>query len=252
MAFRQAWIAAALLLFVVPTPAPGAQKNSAPAEWSYSGDSGPANWGRLSREYASCRKGRSQSPVDLKWTNPLGSRKIEFDYRSVRYRVIDTGHTVQVNFEPGNRIRISGKSYELEEMHFHSASEHSLSGTSYPLEVQLVHRSAAGKLAIVAAVFKPGGLNLPLGKVWAGIPSDKGREAIGEGKFNPAAFLPGVRTHYHYLGSLTTPPCTEGVDWSVLNTPLEASPEQIERFRRIYAGNSRPIQPLHGRRPANY
>jgi carbonic anhydrase len=221
-------------------------------EWTYSGDRGPEHWGDLKPEWATCKTGVAQSPVDLKWAKPSRGHTLKFHYRPTRYRVVDTGRTVQVKFDPGNTADVDGVPYRLERLEVHSESEHTFSGQSLPLEIHLVHHNGAGKTVVVAMLYKPGGLNGPLQQVISGAPPKVGEEMDWGGMLNPEAFLPSQRTFYAYSGSLTTPPCTEGVWWSVFNTPLEASPDQIARFQKRYLGNHRPIQALHDRRPANY
>ncbi|MCC7442865.1 MAG: carbonic anhydrase family protein [Bdellovibrionales bacterium] len=220
--------------------------------WGYAGPGGPEQWADLDPKFAACRSGKRQSPVDLRWTAPASGKGPVFRYKPSRFRVIDTGHAVQVNFDAGNTFLLDEKIYRLEQLHFHTASEHALSGARLPLEVHLVHRSEIDGIAVVAVLFREGSAMGPLNRVLSGIPEEKGEEADWGAILDPSVFLPEKRTYYRYEGSLTTPPCTEGVAWSVFNTPLELSAEQLARLRRAYAGNARPLQALHGRRPANY
>lgn len=222
--------------------------------WSYSGKTGPQHWGKLEPQYSVCEKGHFQSPINLKWKKPEHQRKIEIKYNPSALRVIDNGHTIQANFDSGSYSVIEGKRYDLLQMHFHSRSEHALSGQTFPLELHLVHKDPdSGKLAVLGVFFKPGKKHPALDALWAHIPPEKNKEWLVKYKqLNPQDFLPQILTHYHYVGSLTTPPCTEGVSWNVLNTPLEASMEQIALFRKFYNANYRPLQNIGDRRPANY
>ncbi|MCC7405122.1 MAG: carbonic anhydrase family protein [Bdellovibrionales bacterium] len=222
--------------------------------WSYEGVFGPAMWGDLDAEYASCKTGDMQSPVDLKWSKPAQGRKLDFKLQPSRLRLVDNGHTIQANIDSGSQLSIGGEVYDLVQIHFHSPSEHTLSGKQFPMELHMVHKSPSGKLAVVGRMMKVGAKENPLiGKLWANLPKDKSSEVEVAGTtLEVAEFLPKSLTYYNYAGSLTTPPCTQGVDWNVLNTPLEISKAQLEAFKAIYPNNSRPVQALNGRKPINF
>jgi carbonic anhydrase len=221
--------------------------------WTYDGESGPEHWGALSEDFKTCQSGAMQSPVDLKWSKSKPGGPVRFDYAASTLRVIDNGHTIQVNFAPGSRVNLRGQWFDLVQMHFHTASEHTIAGKAFPMELHFVHKNKAGKLAVVGVMFKEGNANPWIEKIWANIPKEKNKETTVEAvAFNPENLLPPSKTYYHYMGSLTTPPCSEGVNWNVMNTPVEMSKEQIEKFRAIYANNARPVQALHGRKPANF
>lgn len=239
--------------------APAAPEHAVPAHaakgaphWSYGGEAGPDHWGSLAPDFALCDSGHEQSPVDLKWSQQKGSRTLEFHYQAGTPRVIDNGHTIQVNVPAGSYAVIDGQKYQLAQFHFHAASEHAFSGRHFPLEAHFVHKDAAGRLAVVGVMFDAGRKNEALEKIFREIPKDTGKEVALREEFNPAVLLPQAHTHYQYSGSLTTPPCSEGVNWTVLNSPLELSDEQLDVFNRLYVKNNRPIQPLHERKPANY
>lgn len=221
--------------------------------WGYEGDLGPEHWGDLRDDYKTCKTGKLQSPIDLKFSKPKPGRRIEFDYVNSPLKVIDNGQTIKVSFGPGNRLFVMGKQYELVHLEFHSSSEHTLSGNSLPMEAHLVHRNELGQLAIVGMMLIEGRKNPLIDKIWTHIPEHKNAERMVPGEtINAEDILPKVFTHYFYVGSLTTPPCTEGVRWYVLNTPIELSREQILEFRKHYSHNNRPIQPLNGRSVTNY
>jgi carbonic anhydrase len=238
---------------VVPIkgPVPAAAVVTGP-HWSYEGSEGPESWGKLNSEWGLCSSGHAQSPVDLKWKKPSQNRSVAFFYNSTPAEIVDNGHTIEVNLQPGSKVDLGGKAYDLVQFHFHAESEHTLSGKHFPLELHLVHKDAAGHLAVIGVLFKLGEKNEWIEKLWKEIPA-KGKTAVLSSKtFDPSRLLPPQTTHYHYMGSLTTPPCTEGVDWNVLNTPLEISQEQLAAFQKLYAHNNRPLQNTHGRRPANF
>ncbi|MCO5143069.1 MAG: carbonic anhydrase family protein [Oligoflexia bacterium] len=220
--------------------------------WGYAGKEGPENWAKLSSDYTTCEEGKNQSPIDLKWKHRKGTREIVFHYKPSELEVVDNGHTIQANVPSGSYATIDGKNYQLVQFHFHSLSEHSFSGKYYPLEVHFVHKDDKGSLAVIGAVFQEGKKNMNLANVFSSIPTPEAHQASKTKRFNPRELLPSIMTHYHYVGSLTTPPCSEGVNWNVLNTPVDASYEQIERFRTIYSQNNRPIQPVYDRKPANF
>ncbi|MBK7842286.1 MAG: carbonic anhydrase family protein [Bdellovibrionales bacterium] len=224
------------------------------AHWSYNGLTGPQLWGDLDPAFQLCKTGDNQSPIDLKWTKPQEKRPIEIKYQASQLRIIDNGHTIQVNADPGSLIRINGTDYELLQLHFHSESEHTLSGKRYPMEVHFVHRAKDGQHAVLGRMITIGKKSDPfIEKILSHLPKEKNQELIVSGQTVDFSLgLPKEKTYYNYSGSLTTPPCTEGVDWNFLNTPLTISKDQLSTFRSIYANNARPIQQKNNRKPANY
>jgi carbonic anhydrase len=248
---RGAVIAAAALVVAGVTwgqaPAPAAGK----AAWSYQAPTGPAQWGDLDPAYAACKTGTSQSPIDIetKDVTPSGDlAPIRFNYQLSPLKIINNGYTVQVNYDSGSSITVNGEAYELIQFHFHHPSETRIDGQTFDLELHLVHRNAQGKLAVVAVLLKSGAQNPPLRELWNYLPKDIGHEAEHKKvQLNAADFLPNDRNYYRFSGSLTIPPCTEGVTWFVMKTPVEVSPTQIAAFANLYPLNARPIQPLNGR-----
>lgn len=217
-----------------------------PAKWTYDGATGPANWGTLSPAYAACADGSRQSPVDLRAATRRPLRNIAFRYRAESAaKVVNNGHSVEWEFPAGSSIRVAGVSYPLTQMHFHSPSEHRVGGRSWPLEIHIVHKTANGAAAVVGILVAKGKRN----KAWAALvralPAEGEREIDG---VPLPKLLPADRRAFRYSGSLTTPPCTEGVHWDLIKTPIEMSAEQIAAFQRRYRGNRRPIQPLNDRR----
>ena len=224
-----------------PTTATVAQKQTT-MTWSYSGDTGPANWAALDEAYAACT-GTQQSPVDLAADDEAQSANIELDYAAAQGTLFDTGHGVQVNVE-GGTMTIDGKAFALKQFHFHTPSEHTLDGASYPAEAHLVHAADDGELAVLGLFYEEGDTSNFLAPVWENL-SDIPRAAPMT--INVATMLPSDRIAYTYRGSLTTPPCSENVRWHVMAQPLTLSPQQLESLTAIYDDNNRPVQPLNDR-----
>lgn len=217
--------------------------------WGHTGATGPEKWGDLSEEFATCKTGKSQSPIDLKGAIDENLPKISFNYKAVPLKVLNNGHTIQVDQQGGGTAKIDGKEYNLLQFHFHAPSEHTVSGKSYPMEFHLVHKNAEGRLAVVGVFIKEGKENPALKAAWENMPDKGGVEkAVASANFNSADILPKDKDGFHrYEGSLTTPPCSEGVLWTVLKEPIEMSKAQIDKFKSLMHENARPVQPLHGR-----
>ncbi|MEW6729112.1 MAG: carbonic anhydrase family protein [Pseudomonadota bacterium] len=219
--------------------------------WSYHGHEGPEYWGKIAAEFATCSAGKNQSPIDLSNVAEAELKRIEFDYRDGPLKLINNGHTVQVNVAPGSTITVNGHAYQLVQFHFHSPSEHTVEAKSFPLEAHFVHKDKDGNLAVVGVLFKEGAENAALAPIWAHLPTQQGKEMSVEGvTVSAKALLPANPEYYRYSGSLTTPPCSEGVTWLVMTEPLEVSKAQVERFRTLMGGDTnRPVQPLNARLP---
>lgn len=215
--------------------------------WGYSGEGAPERWGQLSPDFRVCELGLEQTPIDLRGTVKAEIGGLELGYRAMPLRVLNNGHTIQVNCESGSAVRINGKSYDLLQFHFHHPSEHLLAGKGFDLECHFVHRDASGNLAVVGVFVRPGAANAAIEPIWQAMPDKEGPERAGDVAIEPAALLPRGREYFRYSGSLTTPPCSEGVLWTVFKDPIEASPEQIRRFAQLFPVNARPVQPLHRR-----
>lgn len=240
------------------TPMPAPQATPAPVKapevkWGYDGMLGPNFWSSIDGKYGTCKSGKSQSPIDLVWKRPTKKGSLKVDYKQGKFGVIDNGHTIQVNVPIGSQMTIAGHTYQLKSFHFHSSSEHTLSGNQLAMEVHFVHQDEKGLMAVVSAFIIEGADNPILGEIFNNKPSEKNVEKVVENMtFNPAHILPKIQTYYQYTGSLTTPPCTEGVNWVVLNTPVTVSKEQLLQFRKHYPKNFRPTQPLNGRKVTNF
>jgi len=173
---------------------------------------------------------------------------IKFDYKPSPLKVIDNGHTIQVNYAPGSSIDVGGARYELVQFHFHHPSEEKIDGKAHSMVVHLVHKSAEGKLAVVAVLLDPGGASELIDTVWKNIQHEKGKEAtVANASIDVTKLLPDKRDYYTLQGSLTTPPCSEGVTWFVLKAPVKIAQAEVAAFAKIYPHNARPVQPLNGR-----
>jgi carbonic anhydrase len=218
-----------------------------PIHWSYEGNDGPAKWSKLTSAWAQCEKGKRQSPIDIHDGIKVDLEQIKFEYKPVHFKVTDNGHTVQVDLEAGNRITLTGKSYELLQFHFHRPSEERINGKSFQMVTHLVHKSEDGKLAVVALLVDEGVANSIIQNVWNNLPLEKNEAVVPLDLLDVNQLLPMAREYYTYMGSLTTPPCTEGVLWLVMRQPIQLSPQQIGIFARLYPMNARPIQTNDGR-----
>lgn len=216
--------------------------------WGYEGEHGPEHWGEMKHEYGACSKGTSQSPIDI--TGATGGKlsKISFDYKPTKLNILNNGHTVQVNYDKGSSIKVGGKTYRLLQFHFHTPSEHMVDGRSFGMEMHLVHKSNKGELAVVGVLLDKGSENLAFKTIWDNLPEKANQKKSVNASVNVADLLPGNKAYYAYSGSLTTPPCSEGVKWHVLKTPVEMSEEQLGAIQAIMHDNNRPVQPLHSRK----
>ena len=216
--------------------------------WTYSGHGGPSEWGALSPEFATCKLGRNQSPIDIRGAKAADLPTIKFDYKPSPLKVIDNGHTIQVNYAPGSSIEVGGMRYELVQFHFHKPSEEKIDGKSHAMVAHLVHKSPEGKLAVVAVLLDKGGANGLIDSIWKNLPTAKEKEVlITNVTIDAANLLPENKGYYTFQGSLTTPPCSEEVTWLVLKTPVKIGDGEITAFGKIYPMNARPTQALNGR-----
>lgn len=216
--------------------------------WDYDGREGPEHWGKLHKDYATCGLGHKQSPIDITDTVKDKLPAIEFNYQPSPLKIVNNGHTVQVNFIDGSGIKIGADRYTLLQFHVHTPSEEQVQGKTYDMVAHFVHKNAAGQLAVVGVLFEKGAENAALAPVVARLPKNAGPERVhAEVSVDVAKLLPADKGYYTFEGSLTTPPCSEGVRWMVLKTPVTASAAQLDAFKAIVHHNARPVQPLHGR-----
>jgi carbonic anhydrase len=233
---------------------PGRSEGQWKTPWAYTGPTGADHWGDLDPDYALCGTGREQSPIDIRHAERAELPPIRFEYKAgpLEY-LINNGYTIRVNYHDapgsGNFLIVGDRQYHLTQFHFHRPSEEYVRGKPYAMEVHLMHESADGKVAGVAVLLRAGRANATIQQIWDHMPVTKGREHEIPGvEIDPAGLLPHDTSYFRYVGSLTAPPCTEGVTWMVLRTPVEVAPEQIEAFARLYPHDVRPLQLLNGRR----
>ena len=216
--------------------------------WSYHGDTGPEHWGDLKEDYIMCKIGKNQSPVDISRIVEAELKDIEINYSPGATSLLNNGHTVKVSYESGSYIVVDGIKFELKQFHFHAPSEHTVKGKSYPFEAHFVHADKDGNLAVIGVLFKEGKENPVIKKLWENLPSHVGEKVKLAHKINAYDLLPQKKKYYRYSGSLTTPPCSEGVRWIVMTAEMEMSKEQIEKFRKLMGGDTnRPVQPINAR-----
>jgi len=218
------------------------------AHWAYEGDGAPHAWGVLKEEYGTCGTGKKQSPIDISTVTISDISEIEFHYKSTPLELINNGHTIQANYHSGSYITVSGKRYDLFQFHFHSPSEHTIGGKSYDMVAHLVHKAADGQLGVIGVLFKAGDKNKVIDKLWANLPTESGQSnTVKNTRINALDLLPVDLTYFNYSGSLTTPPCSEGVNWMVMATPASISAKQVKQFTDLFPLSARPVQPLNGR-----
>ena len=214
--------------------------------WSYQGDGRPAFWGELADEYATCKTGKNQSPVNISDRQAVGTTGLNgFDvfYRDSSLKILNNGRSLQVNYSNGSYIMINEHRYNLLQFNFHTPSEHQLNGVNYPMEMQLLHKNAQGNLAVISILFQEGKANKMLQRIIRKAPKQKSEEKLYFNVIvNPNLLFPIEKMFYKYNGSLTTPPCTQGVYWMVFKQPIEASALQLRKMSQIMGQNNRPVQ----------
>jgi carbonic anhydrase len=225
-----------------------AAQHAGDAHWAYTGHTGPAEWGAMNPDFATCKLGKHQSPIDIRSAKTADLPAIAFNYHPVPLDVIDNGHTIQVNYAPGSWIDVGGTRYDLVQFHFHKPSEEKIDGNAHAMVAHLVHKDAAGKLAVVAVLLDGGGANPTIETIWKNLPKEKEKDVVVPGaSIDATALLPKDHGYYTFTGSLTTPPCSEDVRWLVLKEPLRIENAEIAQFGKIYPMNARPTQPANGR-----
>lgn len=263
LTFRGRALGATVLLAGALFAAMVDRSHGAGVSWGYSGGTGPEHWGR---DFPVCGMGRNQSPIDVDpdrvldiselvtagqtlGSRPAGFLKIEAAYEEIPLRIINNGHAVEVLYDPGSTMQVHGRARELKQFHFHSPSENQIGGESFPMEVHLVHADENDNLTVIGILFREGEPNPFIGKLWAHLPKQANVEvAVSDTKINASDLLPEDMRYYYYNGSLTTPPCSEGVSWLLLKEPVEASREQLDAIRSALGfDNNRPVQPQNSR-----
>ncbi len=238
-------ISAALLAGLLASGPALAEHHKSPG---YGADNGPEKWGQLDEKYTKCETGDMQSPIDLAGANARGTLALSVSYQSGPLTVSNKGLTVQADFAPGSVMTSGGTVFDLIQLHFHTPSEHAFSGKRYPLTGHFVHATESGRLAVLGVMFEKGAANAELAKILAAVPSAKSEPVTVPGEIlDPNGLLPAGRAIYRYMGSLTTPPCSEGVNWHVLRDPISASADQIAAFEKLMGDSARPVRALNNR-----
>lgn len=235
-----------------------ATSSARPVHWGYAGEDGPTGWASLSPAYALCGEGKGQSPINIVKTDAKGGVNWKLDYKTTSLRIahnehmddiIDNGHTIQVTVDEGSTFSFGDKTYNLKQFHFHTPSEHTVDGKNMPMEMHMVHQSADGSLAVVSVLFNEGKIaNENFTKIIANLPNARGESKhITDANLELKVHLPKDNYAYHYIGSLTTPPCSENVQWLVLRDMVSLTADQINAFSSRIGPNNRPTQPLNER-----
>jgi len=216
--------------------------------WTYSGQQGPEHWAELDPQFAACKKGKWESPIDIQQATTSDLPPLVFNYSGAPLNIVDNGHTVMVTYAPGSTLTVGKNKYELKQFHFHHPSEERIDGKQFDMVVHLVNQDSEGHLAVVAILLKQGRENPLIAQLRGKVPAEKEHPVtLPDVLINAKEILPSHLGYYTFPGSLTTPPCTEGVTWYVVKAPMEISAEQLDWFAKLYPSDARPIQPLHGR-----
>lgn len=241
-------LSALICCTIVLAAASATQEHHPDHDWDYGESQGPSHWGELKPEFAPCKNGHRQSPIDIRNPQKADLPPIQFDYHPSPLRIIDNGHTVMITYGPGSFLSVGGKKYSLQQFHFHRPSEETINGKGYEMEVHLVHADQEGKLAVVAVLLQEGKDNALVHELWNDLPKEKEKaESLDNVLIDVAGLLPADRGYYTFPGSLTTPPCTENVTWFVLKHPVTVSAAEIAQFSKLYRHDARPTQPLYDR-----
>jgi carbonic anhydrase len=233
---------------VTTAPTTLAEAKTAIPHWEYEGEAGASKWGGLDPSFSLCETGKAQSPIDIKETISADLPSIAFFYIPSSLKMLNNGHTIQANVTEGSSIKVGEHVYQLLQFHFHTPSEYQVAGKAYPLEVHFVHKRADGVLGVVGVMFEEGLENAELAKIWKNLPAKAGeeKEEIGT-NIDFAKLLPADQKYFRFMGSLTSPPCSEGVNWHVMQQPVPVSKEQIAAFKALFPMNARPLQPSNNR-----
>ena len=229
---------------------PESAKRDDHTHWSYDGETGPQTWSKINPDYGTCSTGNRQSPINIDESMTLNgpAETLQFHYQPSIGTVVNNGHTIQVDVQGDNALTVRNTEFKLVQFHFHHPSEEQVNGRGSAMVAHLVHKSATGQLAVVAVLLEPGEINPLINKVWTYMPLEQGDAVrMPPSLLNLNELLPTNQRYYQFMGSLTTPPCTEGVLWMVLKQPTSIGPEQIKLFSQLFPNNARPVQPTHGR-----
>ena len=258
----------ALLLFLPTSSAMAADKETDPdsplvhhyfskgphkhaAEWGYTGKQGPEFWGALSPKYHLAKDGKQQSPIDIQTKKAIAESlpPLKFDYRTERMSGVNNGHSIQHNEQPGSFLHVGADKYSLEQYHVHVPSEHTYDGKHADMELHFVHKSSAGKVAVIGVMVNADSKNPVDIPVYKELPKEKGELVVADQVTrNPQDLIPKDHGYLQYMGSFTTPPCTEGIRWIMMKTPISITPAVFAKFKEIVGGNNRPVQNLNDRK----
>lgn len=212
------------------------------AHWSYEGAGGPAKWGDLDVANKACAVGLQQSPIDVEATIKSQLPALKLNWGKSADTIVNNGHTIQLNFAEGSTLALGGVKYKLLQVHFHRPSEHMIGGKNFPMEAHFVHRNDAGGLAVVGVLMAEGRPNAAFGKIVKSVPAAEGPAVKADATIDPHALLPHKLSYFRYPGSLTTPPCSEVVEWLLLTDPIQVSATDVAAFAKLYPMNARPVQ----------
>lgn len=235
------------LLVIVLTACASKNEQATPPHWTYEGEEGPEHWGELDSTYAVCGTGTHQSPIDISTPTEQDLANIAFHYSSSQVNILNNGHTAQVNYDAGSYIELDSVRYDVVQFHYHAPSEHVVDGKSFPAEIHIVHKNADGQLAVLGILLEEGAENSALSPFINNLPVEKSDVKDVGVTINANEFLPTLQTTFRYSGSLTTPPCSEGVNWLVMTNPVEISAEQLNKLEELFEANNRPVQELNDR-----
>ena len=225
-----------------------AHQSSDSPHWAYDGEEGMDHWGMLSHGYMTCEAGSHQSPIDITMPGEdQAPELLQFHYRQVDIQAMHNGHSIQVRVSPGSELHVNGRTYRLMQFHFHEPSEHHIEGRSSPFELHLVHRDQTGHIVVVSFLADLGAGHSIVSALWPALPMHAGESAPSR-QLDLSSLIPNNLHHFAYHGSLTTPPCTEGVHWIVMKEKILIAQAQIDQFVALVGHNARAIQPIHDRK----
>lgn len=224
------------------------KKGEHKTHWTYEGKEGPENWAKLSPEFSACDIGRNQSPINIEGSIHAAIKSLKAIQKFPAKEIFNNGHTVQINFKEGNMLALDNAAFQMKQVHFHAPSENTIHGKSFPLEAHFVHADSKGNLAVIGVMFTEGKANPALAKLWEQMPNEENEPTALKNRVISSELMPVNKSYYRFSGSLTTPPCSEGVRWILMKNPLTASKEQIDAFKKaVHHDNNRPVQPLNAR-----
>lgn len=237
-----------VLLFAACTAEKG--EHHSDAHWDYIGPADATHWADLDPDFIQCAEGKAQSPVDIRTSACKEADQvtsIQFHYRPSVLDIVNNGHTIQADYQQASFIQCGEKFFDLVQFHFHSPSEHSVDGKKFPMEMHLVHRDINDELAVIGVFIQEGAENPAFQPIWEHLPDHAAEHFQLNLQVDVQDLLPTDRSTYRYEGSLTTPPCSEGVHWFIMKSPISMSAAQLQKFQQLFKGNCRPIQPANGR-----